>query len=187
MSETAVAEKPPWAITERGGSLQHTEAEVDAVLRLLVANGGKCAPTATQLEEEGLANVTRDTLQHWRDSAFPRRYMRLRTEMGREVAEKIAGSAMERALEADEAEAAYIAEALARVKEVDPNHLAKAAQSLANAKSQNIQSAQLLRDRPTEIRKVDLGESIAVLERLKVVEPGEVVDAEVVGEEDVEQ
>ncbi len=182
MSESAVAEKPPWAVTERGRPIQYTEDEVDAVLKLLVANGGKPTITSDQLRGEGI-NIERTALQHWRDYSFPRRYMALRTEQSREVAERVAGSAMERAIEADEAERAYIEAAIERLGEVDANHLAKAAQSLANAKSQNIQSAQLLRDRPTEIRKVDLSESIAVLERLKVVEPA-VVDAEVVEEED---
>jgi hypothetical protein len=178
-----VAEKPPWAVSERGTPIQHTEAEVDAALRLLVANGGKTTTTAKQLTEEGLT-IGEEQLRKWRDRSFPRRYMQLRTEMGLEVAEKIAGSALERAMEADQAEAVYIAEAVAKVKEVDPNHLAKNALALANAKGSNIEKAQLLRNMPTQITKVDLGESIGVLERLGVVEKAEVIDAEVVEEED---
>jgi hypothetical protein len=103
--------------------------------------------------------------------------------MGREVAEKIAGSALERAMEADEAEALYIAKAVERVDEVDPNHLAKNALALSNAKGSNIEKAQLLKNMPTSITKVDLGESIGVLERLGVVEKDETIDAEVVEED----
>ena len=184
MSETGIVERDQFAVTERGKKMQRTEAEVDAILKTLASCGGNCKDAAKILDEEGL-DIGWEALQGWRDRSFPHRYMQLRADMGREVAEKIAGNAMERALQADEAEQAYIAEAVKKLSEVDPNHLAKNALALANAKGKNIEGAQLLRDRPTEIRKVDLTESIAVLERLGVVEKREEIDAEVIEEEDV--
>jgi hypothetical protein len=183
-NSAAIAErKKQFAVTERGKRVHWTEEEVDAILKLLVANGGKATITCDQLRGEGI-NMERDALEAWRDHSFPHRYMALRTEMSPDVAERVAGNAMERALQADEAEQAYIEEAQAKVKQVDPNHLAKNALALAQAKGQNIEKAQLLRDRPTEIVRVDLAESIAVLERLGVVEKNEVIDAEVIEEED---
>jgi hypothetical protein len=179
-----VVERPPWAITERGRPVQYTEKEVDNVLRLLAANGGKTTRTSKQLEVEGI-NITHDTLDHWRDHAFPHRYMQIRTEFQREISEDLAGNLVERALEADAATQTYIQKAIDKVDQVDPDHLAKNALALANAAGSSVDRAQLLRNMPTEIVKVDLSESIATLERLKVVEAqGEVIDAEVVGEED---
>lgn len=180
-------EKPsPWAISERGKRLQHTEAEVDAALRLLVVNGGSPKATSKMLTEEGMP-VNEKTIQWWRDNSFPMLYRRLRKELGREVGEQIAGKALERALQADEAEQAYIAAAIDRVDEVEPNHLAKNALALANAKATNIEKAQVLRHEPNEIVETrDVGDIVGVLERLGVAEKREAITAEVVEEEDVD-
>lgn len=178
-----VAQKPPWAITERGRPVHYTEEEVGAILKLLAANGGKCSLTSNQLEIEGI-NIDRHTLDHWRDLAFPHRYMQIRTEIQREISEDLAGNLVERALEADAATQTYIEKAIDKVDQVDPDHLAKNALALANAAGSSVEKAQLLRNMPTQITKVDLGESIGVLERLGVVEKAEVIDAEVVEEED---
>jgi hypothetical protein len=186
---TEIAEKPrtdlgpvesPWAVTERGKRIHKTEDEVKASLRLLVLNGGEVRRTAKQLRDEGLP-VKEQTLGWWRDRSFPRLYMQLRKELGREVSEKIAGNALERALEADTAEKTYIAEAIAKVQEVSPDHLAKNALALANAKATNIEKAQVLRHEPSQIIEVDVNASIEVLERLGVVD--KTIDAEVIGEE----
>lgn len=181
MSEqTAVAEKTTWAVTERGRKLRWTENEVDSILKLLVANGGSATKTVEQLRCEGI-NMERTALETWRDHAFPHRYLLLRTEMQREISEDLAGRMVETALEADNATRTYIEKAVAKVDQVDPDHLAKNALALANAAGNSVEKAHLLRNMPTEIVKVDLAESIEVLERLKVIEPDEeVVDAEVV-------
>jgi hypothetical protein len=173
----------PWAVTERGKVIHKTEAEVKAALRLLVLNGGELRLTAKQLRDEGLP-IKEQTLAWWRDRSFPRLYMQIRKELGRDVAEDIAGRALERAREADEAQKAYLREAMQKVDEVSPDHLAKNALALANAQATNVEKAQLLRGQPTEIVEVDVNASIEVLERLGVVEKGS-IDAEVVSEEDV--
>lgn len=167
----------PRAVTERGKRIARTEDEVKASLRLLILNGGECRRTAKQLRDEGLP-VKEQTLAWWRDRSFPRLYMQLRKELGREVSEKIAGNALERALEADGAEKAYLAEAIARVAEVTPDHLAKNALALANAKATNIEKAQTLRHEPSQIVEVDVNASIEVLERLGVVEKPKHIDVE---------
>lgn len=186
MTETAVAEKTKWAVSERGKKIRHSEAEVDLALKLLVLNGGKTIVTEEQLLSENV-RVHRNTLRTWRDHCFPRRYAQIRHELGREVTEEIAGRALEKAYLADDAEKQYIEEAIARVKEVDPNHLAKNALALANAKANNVQVAQLLRDRPTEITEHrGLEELVGTLQRIApgVVQVEDAIDAEVVEEED---
>lgn len=196
MSETAVAEKAhdgpdqgllpsKWAVTERGKVIHKTEGEVKAALRLLALNGGQQRITCKQLRDEGLP-IKEQTLAWWRDRSFPRLYMQIRKEVGGDVGEIIAGRALERALEADDVEKAYIEEAKAKVGEVDPNHLAKNALALSNAKANNVEKAQLLRGQPTEIVEVDVNASIEVLERLGVAEKREAIDVEVLEEEDVE-
>lgn len=182
MTETAVAEKPkakngpdqgliesPWAVTERGKVIHKTEAEVKGALRLLALNGGQQRITVKQLAEEGY-KINEKTLAWWRDRSFPRLYMQIRKEVGGDVGEIIAGRALERALEADDVEKAYIEEAKKKVGEVDPNHLAKNALALSNAKANNVEKAQLLRGQPTKIEEVDVNVSIETLERLGVVD-----------------
>jgi len=77
---------------------------------------------------------------------------------------------MERALQADEVEAKYLKAASKKVGLVEPNHLARSALALSQAKGQNIEKAALLRHEPTQRLEVDVRASIAILERLKVVE-----------------
>lgn len=165
--------------TERNGFVEHPEDVVEGVLKLLIANGGQSQITSEQLKEEGL-DLDRRTLEAWKAKQFPRLYMRLRKDLGREVGEQIAGRALERALEADAAQQRYIEEAVAKVKEVDPNHLAKNALALANAKGQDIEKAALLRGQPTERVEVDVRASIETLERLGVAQkqPPKHVEAE---------
>ena len=72
-------------------------------------------------------------------------------------------------MEADVAQQAYLQEAMQKVGEVFPDHLAKNALALANAQSVSIEKAQLLRGQPTSIEEVHVNVSIEVLERLNVV------------------
>ena len=181
---TEVAERPTkLAVSERGRLLRHTEAEVDLTLKLLVLNGGKINVTEEMLLAENV-QVHRNTIRAWRDDCFPRRYAQIRHELGREVTEEIAGRALERAMEYGEAERAYIEAAINKLPEVSPDHLAKNAQALSNAKNNNVQMAQLLRDRPTEIiENRSLSDYVEVLERLGVAQKeDEAIEGEAVDE-----
>ena len=178
-------DKPPRNVTETegGATVSRSPEEIDMCLKVLILNGGDCKNTAIQLKEEGV-KVDRNSLKSWRDKSFPRRYAQLRRELGRDVSEEIAGRALERALELDKAEQAYIEEAQNRLGEVEPNHLARSAYALANAKGQNVDRAQLLRNQPTSIVRVDIDDAVKTLERLNVAESiegeaEEIVDAEV--------
>lgn len=165
-------------VTERGVTIRYAEDEVNLALRLLALNGGSYKPTVDQLASEGL-QMTRETLRHWRDNAFPRRYYELRRELGRDVGEELAGRAFERAMQADQAEQEYIDKAIEKMDRVPPAHLAKSALALAQAKALNVQNSQLLRDRPTEIRETrGVDDLIGTLERLKVVKKPEVIDVD---------
>jgi hypothetical protein len=168
-----------WAVSERGRVTRHSEAEVDLALKLMVLNGGRTMITEEQLASENV-RVHRNTLKTWRDHSFPRKYAQIRHELGREVTEEIAGRALERAMQYDDAEKRYIKAALEKIDQVDPTHLAKNAGALANAKSASITAAQLLRDRPTEIvehRSVD--DLVSTLERLGVAKKDEAITVEV--------
>lgn len=165
------------AVTERGAIIQHTDDEVTLAFKLLTLSGGNLKETSRQLAAEGF-KIHRNTLRSWRDRSFPRRYAEVRRELGKEVSEEIAGRALERALEYDEAEKLYVQEAIKKLPFVDPNHLAKNALSLASAKSHSIQNAQLLRDKPTAIVETKgVDELVAVLERTGVAKK---VDVEVI-------
>lgn len=181
MSQNEVVEQR-WAVSERGKVLHKTEDEVKACLRLLALNGGQQRLTAKQLRDEGLP-VKEQTLAWWRDRSFPRLYMQIRKEMGRDIGEQIAGNALERALEADNAEQVYLQEAVKKVGKVPEKDLAKNALALAQAKGQNIEKAALLRHEPTQIVEVDVTTSIETLERLGVMTKA--IDVEVESEEDV--
>lgn len=179
----ARTDKPPRNVTEteNGGTVRRTPEEVDLCLKVLILNGGDAKGSQEQLRATGL-DIERHSLTEWRDRAFPRRYSQLRRDLGREVSEEVAGRALERALELDKAEQVYIGKALAKVDEVDANHLAKNAYALANAKSQNVEKAQLLRNQPTSIQRVDWEDAMRILERLNVAQSieseVEVFDAE---------
>lgn len=176
--DTAELEDSRWAVSENGRRTRYTEREVENALKIVVFYGGQASAAAAFLAEEGVS-IDAKTLSHWRDRAFPRLYLRLRRELSREVGEEIAGRAMERALQADNAEKLYIEAAANKVNHVEPNHLAKNVLALANAKGQNIEKAQLLRHEPTQIIETrDLGDLVGVLERLKVVEKPVAVEAE---------
>lgn len=182
---SALPDKPPRNVTEteNGGAVSRSPEEIDVCLKVLILNGGDCKNTALQLKEEGI-KTTRGTLADWRDKKFPRRYAQLRRELGRDVSEEVAGRALERALELSKAEELYIEQAVQKIGEVEPNHLARSAYALSNAKKQNVENAQLLRSQPTSIVRVDLDDAVKTLERLNVAESidgeaEEIVDAEV--------
>lgn len=185
-NETELSADQRVAVSERGVRLHHSDAQVDLALRLLVLNGGRVEPTVKMLKEEGLS-LTRATLQGWRTKQFPRRYWQIRQELGKDMSEEVAGRALERALQADEAAQAYVEKAVERLPEVPAEHLAKNALSLTQAMSVSVEKAQLLRERPTEIVETrSVSELFADLERLGVIKDNEAIDAEVVEEEDVE-
>ena len=182
--ESPELETTEYAITERGKKITHTQEEVDHALTLLAEAGGSQTLAAAQLKEEGFKTINSDKLRKWRDNCFPHRYLQLRRDASPQISEKIAGSLLERALEANEVEQEYLRVALEKVDQVPTEHLAKNVLALANAKSHSIEKAQLLRHEPTEIvetRSVD--ELTEVLTRAGVAE---VIDAEVIGEEDAQ-
>lgn len=159
------------AVSERGPMISYTEAEVDGALRLLAMTGGSPQKAVELLAAEGVS-VDKETIRRWRDVSFPRRYLQIRQDLGRHISEEVAGRALERALQADEAQALYIEAAVENLNRVPPAHLAKSALALAQAKASDIEKAQTLRGLPNEIVETrDPAELVAILERLGVVEP----------------
>lgn len=182
------------AETEKGRVLDDfTFADVELALKVLILRGGGLAETVKLLAEEGIV-ISRDALRYWRDHAFASRYIELRSELAPQLSEEVAARALERAIQADDAEALYIAAAAEKIDDVSPDKLAASVLALAKAKGENITKAQLLRDRPTEIRgSSDTSELLEVLRKHKVLahDPRThedlVVDAEVVEESPPEE
>jgi hypothetical protein len=180
------------AETENGKVLEaYTFADVEIAFKVLILNGGNVKKTLEILADEGLS-VERITLRDWRERMFPQRYRELRYELGAVVSEEMAGRAMERAMQADDAEDQYLAMAIEKLDEVSPDKLAPGVLALSKAKAENISKAQLLRERPTEIREVrDTAELLDVLRRAGVLNRDPVahtdIEAEVLPEPQPEE
>ena len=177
---TEVQKHVPYAITERGTRARYDDSTVDLALELVARAGGKVSVAESQLASEGIP-ISRGTLETWVEHSFPQRYWQIRKDLGEDVSEDVAGRALERARRADEAQALVLEETIAKYKEISPDALPKAAQSLATAKKQDIEMSQLLRNKPTSRPQIDIKGTIASLERLGVVEKA--IDAEVVDED----
>lgn len=169
------------AESEAGRLIEHTDGEVDRTLRLLAINGGSIKDTCAQLEEAG-ASIHRNTLSKWRNNLFPKRYAKIRGELGKEISADLAGRAFETALQADAAVKTYVERAVQKIDEVEPHHLAKGAQSLSMVHANAIEKARLLRNEPDHIQETrSVDELVAVLVRSGVVED-DGIEAEVIDE-----
>lgn len=148
-----MADAKTLAVTERGTRLkQYSEADVELTLRLLILNGGDVGKTVRQLGEEAIL-VSHDAVRYWRDVGFPSRYNQLRQELSQDVSATLISKSQDIAIQASDAEAAYVERALEKIEEVSPDKLAAAALSLAKTKETNVHTSQLLQNRPTEIRE----------------------------------
>jgi hypothetical protein len=141
-------------------------------LKLLVLSGNSLTATIKQLQDADI-DVSKDTLRHWRDSSFRERYAETRTEMADRVGKELAGRSMERALQADEVQSRMIAELSEKVGEIPAKDLPRGIQALAQAKGSDVDKAQLLRDRPTEIKE---HRSVQELMGVLVSVPGLIVE-----------
>jgi hypothetical protein len=158
------------AMTERGSKLDRfTEDDVNAGLKTLILHGGNVKQTVEALGEEGVL-VKNAELRYWRDVAFPTRYYALRKELSAEVGEEVAGRAMEKAIVADDAESLFIEKAVEKADDISPDRLTAAARDMSQVKAQNIEKAQLLRNKPTQIQETrDTAELLNVLRKLGIL------------------
>lgn len=180
MSERAITA----AITETGAVAQSSEAEVDACLRVLALNGGGVKRTIDQLRAAEISTVSVAQLTRWRDSLFRSRYYEIRRQLAGEVSEDLAGRSLERAMQADDVQAEALERLAENVSELRPSDLAPAVRALAQAKDSDVKVAQLLRDRPTEIKETrSVSELMQVLNSVPGLIEGNVMDAEVVEDE----
>src|SRR5213075_2341378 len=118
----------------------------------LATNGGSAAKALPACKEAGL-EVSAQTLHQWQTLKFPARYAEIRRELAAQVNEKVAGDALENALAAGEVQAQAIQDLAVKLNELDPKDLAPAIRALAQSKDSDVKVAQLLRDRPTEIKE----------------------------------
>jgi len=78
------------AVTEPDKKLGRTDEEIDDALRLLAGKGGKRQLTAEQLKEAG-STISRGDLENYERFLFPRRYLQVRHEIGKESARRFPG------------------------------------------------------------------------------------------------
>jgi hypothetical protein len=157
------------AVTESGRTIhEHSEKDVTDALNFLVLTASP--RRAANLMRDLGHPVSERALKNWRDHSFRTRYYNIRRELAQEIGEELAGKAFERALQADEVQATMIERLGSEVAEIDAKDLPKGIQALANAKSSDIEKAQLLRDKPTSIEeKRSVTELFAELKSLNVV------------------
>ncbi len=147
----AELETTEYAITERGKKITHSQEEVDHALTLLAEVGGSQTLAAGQLKEEGFKTINSEKLRKWRDNCFPHRYLQLSRDASPQISEKIAGSLLERAIQADKALKRYIEVSEANVENVPPEQQAKNALALASAQAdldQGAHTCQIGRNNP---------------------------------------
>ena len=174
------------AITDQNTPARYSDAEVNGVLKLLALNGGNVVTTHEQLEHAGLPPVSRSSLTKWRDHSFRSRYFEIRREAADAVSEELAGRSLERAMQADEVQAKLLERMAGEVENIGPEALAGSIRSLAQSKASDVEKAQLLRDKPTEITEHrSVKELMGILNSVPNLIEGELVeDAEVVEDDE---
>jgi hypothetical protein len=77
---------------------------------------------------------------------------------------------MEKAIVADDAESLFIEKAVEKADDISPDRLTAAARDMSQVKAQNIEKAQLLRNKPTQIQETrDTAELLNVLRKLGIL------------------
>jgi hypothetical protein len=167
-----------------GKKMAYPEELVQLGLRTLALCGGNTRRAARLLEADG-NRIPQSTLHRWRESVHARRYLELRNEMQAQIGQQIADHAMEIAGRANEVEEQLIARMAARVDDVpvedskDLANFARGFASVAQGRDLALRNANLLREKPTSIERIENpAEIIRELEALGVARRSEPIKAE---------
>jgi hypothetical protein len=173
-----------------GKKLTYPEERVELGLRTLALCGGNTRRAARILEADG-NRIPQSTLHRWRDHTYARRYLEIRNETQAEIGQEIADHAMEIAGRANEVEEQLIDKMAAHVEDVpveDSKDLANVARgfaSVAQGRDLALRNANLLREKPTAITRLENpSELLRELELLGVVKRREAITVEPVEEDE---
>jgi hypothetical protein len=167
-----------------GKKMTYPEELVQLGLRTLALCGGNTRRAAQILEADG-NRIPQSTLHRWRDHTHARRYLEIRNEMQAEIGQEIADHAMEIAGQANEVEEQLIAKMAANVDDLpienskDMANAARSFASVAQGRDLALRNANLLREKPTKISRVENpAELIRELEALGVAKRREAITVE---------
>lgn len=147
-----------------------TQLDIATGLRTLALYGGNVTRAAAALKAEGKPISTK-VLASWKNEKYAVQYEDIVYELRQSIGQKISDDAMEVAAAASGVEAALIAETQRQLADIPAKDLAKSALNMAQIKRNNVETARLLRNEPTQItetRSVD--ESLDELRALGVID-----------------
>jgi hypothetical protein len=173
-----------------GKKLTYPEELVQLGLRTLALCGGNTRRAARLLEADG-NRIPQSTLHRWRDHTHARRYLEIRNETQAQIGQQIADHSMEIAGRANEVEEELIAKMAAHVEDVpvedskDLANFARGFASVAQGRDLALRNANLLREKPTSIERIENPAAIIrELEALGVARRSEPITVEPVEEDE---
>lgn len=148
---------------------QWSDTDIELALRTMALTGGSPTKTAALMEQEGRP-IPATTLTTWRDTTHAVRYENIVDQVRGEISKRVANRAMHIAGEAAQVEAGLVERAGDTIRELDAKDLTKAALNMAQLKKQNVETARVLREQPTQIVATqDVGDALARLQALGVL------------------
>lgn len=160
---------------------EYTLEDTELALRTLALTGTRFEQALQLLKEHAhdhprLRKLPKSTLQYWARKRHADRFEEIRTEVSRQVADRVANQAEEIALRAGELELELLEELQARKKGLESKDIASALRNVTTTKSLNIDKvASPLRERPTVIHQDRTADDI--LQALKALEPNLIIDS----------
>lgn len=149
---------------------QWSQLEVATALRTLALYGGNASRASSVLTAEGKP-ISAKVLTSWKKEKYAVEYEDIVYELRQSIGQRISDDAMEVAAAASDVEATLIAETQRQLADIPAKDLAKSALNMAQIKRNNVETARLLRNEPTQItetRSVD--ESLDELRALGVID-----------------
>jgi hypothetical protein len=147
-----------------------TQLEIATGLRTLALYGGNAARASASLTADGRP-ISAKVLTSWKKEKYAVQYEDIVYELRQSIGQRISDDAMEVAAAASDVEAALITETQRQLADIPAKDLAKSALNMAQIKRNNVETARLLRNEPTQItetRSVD--ESLDELRALGVID-----------------
>lgn len=173
-------------MTDKTPARRYTLEQKELALHTLALTGNRYEHACDLLRNhpEGF-QVSRQLLHLWATQQLPDRYEEIRTQVSQQVAQRVANQAEQIAIAAGELELQLIEDLQAKHHDMDARDVATALRNLTTTKALNIDKiASPIRGRPTVIHSDRTAQDI--LNALKALEPGLIIDNEPVEAEVIE-
>ena len=156
----------------QGRPLQYPLALVERCLWETAAAGGSATRAHAVLSEQGLDPLPpRRTIQNWTTGRFRNRYHEMLSEQARDLEEIVAAQATANAIRMGDAEQDALRQTMAGLSMASGVEASMILRNISQSKAVQVDKAQLLRGRPTQINaERSLDELARALERLGLVE-----------------